>query len=181
MDDVRHNWGWMFTAGCLMIILGAMAIAYSMIFTVVSVMFIGWLLIIGGILEGIHAFQHRESGHLFLWVLEALLAVVAGALLLRSPEVGALVVTLLLASYFVIAGIFRIVASLALRFPSWQWMLLNGVITLALGIVVWGGWPATGFWVLGLFVGVSLMFSGWARVMLALALKSGRLQTVFAH
>ncbi len=181
MNDVRHNWSWMFTAGCLLILLGALAVAYSIIFTVVSVLFLGWLLILGGILEGLHAFQHRESGHLFLYVMEALLAIVTGALLLKSPLVGALVVTLLLASYFIIAGIFRIVASLALRFPSWGWMFFNGLVTLALGIIVWGGWPASGFWILGLFVGVSLMVSGWARVMLALALKSGHYEVVVAH
>lgn len=181
MDDVRHNWGWMFTAGCLMIVLGVMAVLYSMLFTLVSVLYLGWVLIIGGILEGVHAFQHWEGGHAFLYVLEALLAIVAGALLLKGPVVGAMVVTLLLASYFIIAGIFRIVASIAMRFPAWQWMLINGLITLALGIIVWGGWPATGVWVLGLFVGINLIFAGWARVMLALALKSGRLHAAFAH
>lgn len=181
LQEVRHNWGWMLTAGCLLILLGALAVAYSVIFTVVSVMFLGWMLIIGGVLEAVHAFQHRESRHLFLYVLDALLAFVAGVLLLKSPEVGALVVTLLLASYFIIAGLFRIGVALALRYPSWPWTLLNGLVTLALGIIVWGGWPASGFWVLGLFVGINLMMSGWARVMLALALRSGRLDAILAH
>jgi uncharacterized membrane protein HdeD (DUF308 family) len=55
---------------------------------------------------------------------------------------------------------------------------VSGIINLGLGIIVWGGWPATGLWVLGLFIGINLLFSGWARVMLALALKPNRLQTV---
>ena len=173
--ELRQNWGWILAFGILSIIWGLFAIAYSMLFTVVSVLVLAWLLIIGGVIEGVHAIRHRERGHLALYLLEALIAIVAGALLLRSPADGALVITLLLASYFVIAGIFRIVASLMLRLPGWGWMLANGVMTLLLGIFVWGGWPVTAFWVLGVFIGVSLLFTGWVRVMLALALRSDHL------
>jgi uncharacterized membrane protein HdeD (DUF308 family) len=181
MYEAGHNWGWIFTIGCLLIVLGIMAVMYSMLYTIVSVLVLGWLLILGGVLEAVHAFQHRESGHLFLFVLEALLAVVTGVLLLRSPAVGALVITLLLATYFIISGIFRIVAATALLYPSWQWSLVHGVVTLALGIIVWGGWPATGFWVLGLLVGIHFIVSGWVRVMLALALRSGKFEAIPAH
>jgi uncharacterized membrane protein HdeD (DUF308 family) len=177
IEELRHNWGWILTFGILAIIWGMFAITYSVLFTVVSVLVLAWLLIIGGVIEGVHAFRHREQGHLWLYIIEALLAIVAGALLLRSPAAGALVITLLLASYFVVSGIFRIVASLMLRWPGWGWTLLSGTLTLLLGIIVWGGWPVTGFWVLGVFIGISLIFSGVSRVMLALALRSNH----FSH
>jgi uncharacterized membrane protein HdeD (DUF308 family) len=77
-------------------------------------------------------------------------------------------------------GIFRIVTALALQLPNWGWNLLNGIITLALGVIVWGGWPVSGLWVLGLFIGINLLFTGWARVMLALALRGHRFEPAHA-
>ncbi|HWZ31207.1 MAG TPA: HdeD family acid-resistance protein [Bryobacteraceae bacterium] len=175
--ELRKNWGWMLAFGILSILWGIFAITYSVVFTVVSVLTLAWLLIIGGVIEAVHSIRHRERGHLFLYVLEALLAIVVGALLLRSPAAGALVITLLLASYFIVAGMFRIVAALMMRLPGWGWALANGIVTLLLGIFVWGGWPVTGMWVLGVFLGVNLLFTGWVRVMLALALR----QDHFTH
>lgn len=175
--ELRREWGWLLVFGCLSILLGMIAIAFSVAVTLVSVIFLAWLLIIGGILEGVHALRHRfHRPHLFWYLLEAILAVVVGALLLRSPAEGAVVITLLLATYFVVAGVFRIVAALMLRFPAWSWTLFNGIITLALGILVWVGWPASGLSVLGVFIAVNLIFSGWARVMLALALRGAPLE-----
>ncbi len=172
IEQLRHNWGWILAFGILSILWGMFAIVFSVLFTVVSVLALAWLLIIGGVIEAVHAIRHHEYSHLWLYIVEALLAIAAGALLLRSPATGALVITMLLASYFVVAGIFRIVAAATLRWPGWGWTLLNGLLTLLLGIIVWGGWPATAFWVLGLFIGVSLVFTGFSRVMLALALRS---------
>lgn len=158
--------------GVLMVVLGFFAVAYSILFTLVSIFWIAWVLIIAGVIEAVHAFRHRE-GHLIWYILEAMLAIVVGALLLRSPAIGALALTLLLAAYFIIAGVFRIVAALMLRLPYWGWTLFSGILSLALGIIVWGGWPATAFWVLGLFVGINLLFTGFSRIMLALALRHG--------
>jgi len=178
LEDLYHNWGWLLAFGLLSILWGIFAVAYSIFFTVVSVLVIAWLLIIGGVIEAVQAVRHREHGHLMLYILEAVLAIVVGALLLRSPEAGALVLTLLLAAYFIVAGIFRIVAALTLRLPNWGWTLFSGILTLALGIIVWAGWPVAGAWVLGLLIGINLIFSGWARVMLALALRGGHFEAL---
>ncbi|MGH9559003.1 MAG: HdeD family acid-resistance protein, partial [Bryobacteraceae bacterium] len=147
LETLRRNWGWILLFGCLSVALGIAAILDSLIFTLVSVMFIAWVLIVGGIIEGVHAIRHRETSQLILCVIEAILAIVVGALLLRGPVGGALIVTLLLAAYFIVAGALRITAAIALRLPNWGWTLFDGLVTLALGIVVWGGWPATALWV----------------------------------
>jgi uncharacterized membrane protein HdeD (DUF308 family) len=175
-QELRENWGWMMLFGCLMVLLGIFAVAYAALFTVVSVLWIAWILIIAGVVEAVHAIRHHEQGHLVWYILEALLSIVVGALLLRGPIVGAVVLTLLLATYFLIAGVFRIVAATVLHLPGRGWVLFNGIVTLALGIVVWGGWPASSFWVIGLFVGITLLMSGFARIMLALALRDTQLQ-----
>ena len=174
--ELRESWGWMLVFGCLLVLLGMFAVTYSVVFTIVSVLWIAWLLIVAGAIEAVHAVRHRERGHVVWYLLEALLAIVVGGLLLRSPGIGALALTLLLATYFVLAGVFRIVAALMLRPPNWGWTLATGILTLALGIIVWGGWPSSAFWVLGLFVGINLIFGGVARIMLAIALRSGAVE-----
>lgn len=173
LDTLRRNWAWILVFGVILVLWGIFAVSYAVFFTLVSVYAIAWLLIIGGVIEAIHAMRHHKQRHLILYVIEALLAIVAGVMLLRSTTAGALVITLVLAAYFIVSGIFRIVAALALRTPSWGWMLVSGLLALALGILVWGGWPATAFWVLGVFIGINLIFMGWARIMLALAIRGG--------
>jgi uncharacterized membrane protein HdeD (DUF308 family) len=175
LHELQQNRGWLIAFGIIAIVAGLAAITYSVLATLVSVIFLAWLLIFAGVLEVVYAIRHRERGHLILYLLEGILAIVVGALLLQSPARGAVVLTLLLAAYFVLAGIFRIVGALALRLPHWGWVLASGIISLALGIVVWGGWPTTGLWVIGLFIGINMIFSGFARLMLGLALRPHRL------
>src|SRR5487761_614217 len=112
IQELRRNWAWILAFGCLSILLGIFAVAYSAIFTLVSVIVLGWILIVAGLIEAIQALRHRAGVHLLVYLLEALLSLVAGVLLLRTPEVGALVMTLMLAAYFMIVGIVRIVAAL---------------------------------------------------------------------
>ncbi len=174
--EFRHFRGWLLACGIISIVAGMAAIAYSVIATLVSVIFFAWLMIFMGVLEFVYAIRHRERGHLALFLLEALLALVLGILLMQSPVRGAIVLTTLLAAYFFVSGIFRVGAALAWRLPNWGWLLVSGILNVGLGIIVFAGWPATGLWVLGLFLGINLLFSGWARVILALALKSDRLE-----
>lgn len=172
MPELRRNWGWLLALGILLVILGIIAIGDSVSFTVVSMFFFGWMLLIAGIIEAVQAFRHRRSGHLFWHALNAVLAIVVGIMLLGHPLAGALVMTLLLAAYFTVAGIFRIVMALSMRIRGWGWRLLDGIITLILGILVWAQWPVSGLWVIGLFIGIDLIFMGWSEVMLALGVRA---------
>src|SRR5262249_2000704 len=125
VGELRHNWGWILTFGILAIIWGLFAITYSVFFTVVSVLVLALLLILGGVIEAVQSIRHREGGHLALHLIEAALAIVAGILVLREPVTAAVVITLLVAAYFIVVGVFRIVASLMSRIPGsgWGWTL----------------------------------------------------------
>ena len=90
-------------------------------------------------------------------------------MVLGNPAAGATVLTLLIALFFLIAGAFRIIVALTMRFPEWHWLLLNGAITLLLGLLIWKQWPSSALWVIGLFIGIELIFTGSAWVMLSLA------------
>ncbi len=169
---LREARGWLLAGGCISILAGFAAITYTVVATLVSVVFLAALVLFVGVMEGIYAIRHRERGHLILYLLEALLAVVIGVLLLRSPVAGAIVLTTMIAIYFVISGVFRVIGALSLRPLHWGWLLVSGLISLALGIIVWSGWPVSGLWFIGMLLGINLLFRGWTLVMLALALRS---------
>jgi len=77
-----------------------------------------------------------------------------------------------MAMFFMIAGLFRIVTALLMRYPHWGWVLLNGLITFVLGVLIWRQMPGAALWIIGMFVGIDLIFVGWSWVMLALALRT---------
>ena len=166
-QNFRRRWGWFLVFGIVSMILGVIALVDSILITIVSMIFFGWILLIAGIVEAVHAFGHRHGGHLLLHSLNAVLSFVVGLMLLRHPVAGALVMTLLLAVYFIVAGIFRIVAAASHRLPHRGWALANGIITLIFGILVWAQWPVSGLWIIGLFIGIDLVITGWTQVMLA--------------
>jgi uncharacterized membrane protein HdeD (DUF308 family) len=105
-------------------------------------------------------------------LLTGLLYAVLGVLLLRRPLASASAFTLMLAAAFLVSGLFRIIVALSERFHGWGWVLVNGIVTLVLGILIWQEWPEASYWVIGLFVGIEMLFAGWSWVMVALAVRS---------
>ena len=93
---------------------------------------------------------------------------ISGLLLIRFPIMGALSLTLLMAGFFVVSGVFRSVWSAVKRFEHWGWVFANGIVNLLLGVFVWSQWPVSGLFIIGLFVGIDLLFIGLGIVMLAL-------------
>jgi uncharacterized membrane protein HdeD (DUF308 family) len=168
---LRRNWGWFLALGILEIILGTIAIGASVIATVVTVVFFGWLLLVGGGLSAVHAFWRKQWRGFFLDLATGILYIVAGFFMVAEPAAAAVSLTLLIAMFLLIGGIFRIVVALTGHLEHWGWVLLNGVITAGLGILIWRQWPLSGLWVIGLFVGIEMIFYGWSLVMLSLMAK----------
>jgi uncharacterized membrane protein HdeD (DUF308 family) len=171
LEDFQKNRGWFLALGILLIIGGSLAIIYDVAATLLSVLFFGWLLIAVGAIEAVQSFWQPRWGGFFLHLIVGILAVVVGFHLVSSPMSGALVLTLVMAIYFMVIGIMRVVTALAMRFPNWGWVLFSGLITFILGIMIKSQWPATGLWVIGLFIGIDMIFSGWSYVMLSMAAK----------
>jgi uncharacterized membrane protein HdeD (DUF308 family) len=182
MDALSRNWGWLLALAIIMILLGLMAIATPVYATFAVQVLLGWILVIGGIAHGIHAFTARGWGGVVLELLSALLYLAVGALLLVNPVEGALALTIVLAAFLVVEGIFKIVMAWRVRaHPRWGWLLASGILSLVLGALIWAQWPSSGLWVIGLLVGVHLLFTGWALIMLALAARAWREASVTAR
>jgi uncharacterized membrane protein HdeD (DUF308 family) len=175
MEALSRNWGWLLALGILMIILGVFAIAAPQVATIAVQLTLGWILVISGVAEGIHAFMARGWRGFLLELLSAILYLVVGVLLLTNPLKGALALTILLAGFLIVEGVFKIVTALRVReHRGWGWLLASGIISVILGLMIWAEWPASGLWVIGLLVGIQLVFTGWALVMLSLAARAHR-------
>jgi len=169
MQEVGQHWGWFLALGIFMVIVGTLALGSSVAVTLFSMIFLGWLMILAGIVEAVHAFWKKEWGGLFLHLLIGVLYIVVGFMVLANPAASALSLTLIMAIFFILMGIFRIILAIAMGFPHKGWVILNGIITLILGILIWQQWPVSGLWVIGLFIGIDLIISGWAWIMLSFA------------
>lgn len=169
LEYLHKHKNWFFVFGLLLMILGLLSIAYSTVVTEISIVILGSFLLVGGILQTIYAFWAREWSGFFLSLFAGLLYTVTGVILLANPTAGAIGLTLLLAAFYIAGGIFRVVGSLMLRFEQWGWSLFSGVIKFLLGCLILVGWPMTGLWVFGLFIGIDLLFFGWFWVLLSLS------------
>ena len=120
---------------------------------------------IGGIAQCILAFRAGAFGKgLLIFVVGALTAAV-GFYLINQPLAGLAAITLFLAAYFVVTGIFELISAFQIR-PSdgWGVMLFNGIVTLLLGIMIWSDFPLSGAWAVGILFGVKLLLSGWSLI-----------------
>jgi uncharacterized membrane protein HdeD (DUF308 family) len=171
-QELRRNWGWFLFLGIALIALGVAAIGLSCVATLATVMTFGILVLAAGCVEVVSSFWARHWGGFFLHLLAGILYAVIGFLMLTRPVAAAAGLTLMLAALFFVGGMFRIIAALSHRFHGWSWVLLNGIITVVLGAMIWEGWPETAFWVIGMFLGIDLVFDGMSWVMLGLAVRN---------
>jgi uncharacterized membrane protein HdeD (DUF308 family) len=170
--SLSRSWPAFLALGVLSVVVGLVAIGSTFIATLASVKVFGALLLIAGVAEVIHAVMVRDLKGFALHLLAAALYLLVGLFILEHPVRAAEVLTLLLAASFLVGGLLRVVFSIAVRFQSWQWVVLNGVVDLALGILIWIEWPESSLWVIGLFVGIDLLFHGWSWVILALTVRN---------
>jgi uncharacterized membrane protein HdeD (DUF308 family) len=170
VDGGRDSWGWLVALGITLVILGIVCLATEVIATVVTVVTFGWLLVLGAILAFVRTFRVRKWSGFFLYLLSALLRGFTGYLLIRYPFTGEVSLTLILASFFVVGGVFRTVGAMALRFPRRGWAILSGLVSAALGVVLLMQLPAVSLWFIGLAIGIEFIFDGISVVSLGVAL-----------
>ena len=163
--------GWVIFAGISLLVLGFAAVIYDVTATIASVVLFGWLLLLAGFMQIVHAFQVRTWSGFFLYLLDGIIRATVGTLLVLYPGSGALAFTLVLSFYFIVGGLFKTIGSMVLQFPSWGWSVASGVVSVTLGVLLAMQWPASGMWFIGFAVGFDLILYGWALLMFAAAVK----------
>lgn len=172
LDQVRGKWGWFVALGVALALIGMVALSANALTTLVTIIFLGWMLIFTGVIEAISAFNVRDWGGFLFHLLGAVLDVVLGVMFLVRPVEGAMILTVLLACFFFVSGAFRIVGSLLAKYPGWGWSLFSGAINVVLGVLLLKQWPYDGLWFIGFCVGLELIFRGWFWIMLGLGVKN---------
>ncbi len=165
--------GWFKTVGIILLVVGLLAVILSHIATLTVQVFIGLILLISGITHMAHALQARKWRNVTWEMLVAALFLVGGILFMVYPLGGAVALTLLLGFFFLILGGFKIPFALAWRRrPGWGWIMASGILSAMLGLVILFGLPGTAAWVIGLLLGIDLIFSGVTLMTLSAKMKS---------
>jgi uncharacterized membrane protein HdeD (DUF308 family) len=171
LQAIRGKWIWLVVLGVCLIVLGTILLGSPVIATLATVTTLGVLILLGGGAEIVGAFWCREWSGFFLALLSGILGVVLGLMLLGNPIQGGITLTILLASFLFVGGIFKVAAAIAHRFDGWGWLLLSGAIDLVLGVLIWRELPMSGLTIIGVLVGISLIFRGITWLMVGFALK----------
>lgn len=172
LKQLKENATWYLILGISLVIFGIFFLAYSYAATIVSIIYLGALMMAAGICEGIKSFKMNKWSNFFLHLFLSILYLVAGLFLIYNPALNAITLTLLLAIFFVVSGIAKILFSITQNVPHKNWILFSGILGIILGILIWSQWPYSGFWVIGMFVGIDLIFTGVSWIQLSLIAKS---------
>lgn len=176
-DRLRHPWNWTAQLGIGLMLLGILALLTTATKVPRQEVVFGWLVVLSGIVESVHAFHLRKDGGFLLHIVPGIAGLPIGLLIITHPEAGGVVWMLLFASFLTLIGLFRIVSAIRFKLPHWAWAEFDGIVTLLLGMVLWAARPWLAPQFLGLAVGFSLVLRGWSSLMLAMGLRNFRSST----
>ena len=168
----EKQWGWLLALGILFVALGTIGLAMLFSVTLASMLYLAVLLAIGGAVQTVQAFTFHGWRNVVSHLLMGALYLFAAYVVVENPVALSLTLTLVLAAALVVLGIVRGVTAVMHReYPQWGWLLFSGILTVALGAMIMAQWPISGFWAIGLFVAIDMVFHGWSYIGLAMAVK----------
>jgi len=166
----KESVGWSIGLSVLMILAGILAIVIPPAAGIAVLAVVAWLLMLSGAVHLVFAWHTRSAGGMVWELLVGVLYIFVGAYTLLHPVAGLAALTLFLAIYLFVEGVLEFILSFSLRpMPGSNWLLFDGIVTLVLAILIWRSWPSSSEWVIGTLVGISMLFSGAARLSLSLA------------
>lgn len=163
MAEQKKSSGALIGLGVIMIILGLLAIAMPIGTTFAITFILGWLLLFGGIIQLIYAFTSKSLGGFALKILLAIISIIIGIFMLANPIPALLTLTVLLTAFLIVGGIFAIIGAFAVQ-QGRGIMVFGGFMSLLLGILIWSQMPISSMWVIGLLVGLNILFSGFTML-----------------
>jgi uncharacterized membrane protein HdeD (DUF308 family) len=174
LQHLKSHGIWFTLLGILLIIGGIAAIVvppFTVGTTFAVTLFLGILLMVAGVATIVDSFWVGKWSGFLLQLLVGILYVACGFVVTENPVVSALAMTVFISISWVVLGIFRCVSALVLRYPQWGWSLLSGAVTMLAGVVIYRRLPFDALWVIGLLIGLEMLFNGWTWLMLGLALR----------
>jgi uncharacterized membrane protein HdeD (DUF308 family) len=161
--------------GILLIIFGVLAVGTPAVAGKAVVMVIGAVLLLAGVVQIVSGLRSEGWSNKLLPLILGVITSLCGLGLLGEPWIGMKFIALLLAIFFVMEGVWKIIASFSYRPASgWLAILVSGILTLVLGVLIWRQWPVSGLWAVGILVGVDLLMTGISMVALAATVRQVR-------
>lgn len=159
---------WFLGWGIVFLIIGTLAITLAIFTTMVSVMLLGLIFTLTGAVTLFDTLSvWRRSNGIYVPLLMSLIYLALGLMLLFGPMVSAITLTLLLAIFFIVVGLFRLILAVTFQLPGWGFGAFSGIIALLLGTMIMMQWPQSGLYIIGLFIGIDFLLYGWSYIMYA--------------
>jgi uncharacterized membrane protein HdeD (DUF308 family) len=173
VGQLKRNWGWILGLGILFLILGFIGLGMVVGLTLVSMIFFAALLFVAGITHIIDVFKHREWKGIIWQAFIAVLYIAAAGVVFYDPFLASTLITAILAAVLIVIGFTRIIMAYTLKeSKGWLWLLLAGFCALILGILILIQWPISGLWIIGLFIAIEMIVTGWTYIFIAFALRT---------
>ncbi|PPD49805.1 MAG: hypothetical protein CTY16_03015 [Methylobacter sp.] len=171
---LQEHWRFFLAEGIFFIVLGIGAMAIPQFFTEAIVILLGWIMLFGGIAHVGRALVFSDMPGFWLWVFMGLLQIIVGYLFITTPLVGVLTITLLMTLFFAFEGIAKISLALLMRpLAHWGLMLFSGASSLVFALIIIISWSETAHWLLGVFLGINMIFMGFSLVKMSWHHKGG--------
>lgn len=172
IEALRAKWGWIVALGVIFLFAGLLALYSVVTATIASVFVVGIMMLIAGVAEVINAFQVKSWGKFFLWIILGVLYIVAGFVTFENPLLAAALLTLVLGAALVASGIMRIILAFNMKEGTpWIAVVFSGIVTFLLGVIILAHWPVASLYILGLFLGIDLVFAGVGWIGVGISLK----------
>lgn len=168
---LRQNWGTFVALGALFAILGVVGLVFVGLATLVTVLFIGWAFAIAGLAGVAHAIIRKGWSGFWLDLLCGLVTGLAGVFIIMHPLQGATFLTAVIGVVFLVGGIFRLGAGVAMKNPYAGWFVVHGAVSILLGLMILSEWPDTVAWVIGTLVSIDLLMDGFRLISFGFAIK----------
>ncbi len=172
LAGIKENASLAVTSGVILIIAGTMALMSPLVAGSSSTIVVGVLLVIGGIGLCILAFKAGAFGRGLLTFIVGLLMTTAGSYMATQPVIGPASLIMILVIYLVITALFELIMAFQIRpTEGWGSVLINGIVTLLLGVMLWRQFPLSGAWAVGILFGIKMIVSGWLLLFIGIAAK----------
>jgi uncharacterized membrane protein HdeD (DUF308 family) len=169
---LQAHWRLFLIEGIIFILLGVSAVVIPQFFSVVIVIFLGWIIVLAGAIQVSRAIFLRDMPGFYLWLGLGILQVVVGYLLIADPIAGVLSLTMMMAIFFAFEGTTKMYWAYKLRpIPNWNYAFFSGVTALVFATIILIFWSETANWLLGLLVGINMIVMGWSMVKMSLSHK----------
>ncbi|MDQ0319501.1 uncharacterized membrane protein HdeD (DUF308 family) [Pararhizobium capsulatum DSM 1112] len=164
-QKLSSKWGWFVALGVLLVMGGGIALANLFVATVVSVYYVGAIMLVAGLLQLFHAYRVKGWQSVLYWGLAGGCYTIAGIFAFINPLLTSAVLTLIMGVALLVAGLFRIWSGFTLRpLKGWGWIALGGLVTFLAGLIILAGWPVNSLWILGLFLAIDITMQGLALI-----------------